>query len=238
VAGAVALAVIVEARRLRAAPKAVARHASWGSAFALWLYAAAFSEAYVDLTAGTGALLLFGAVQLTMLSTAFARGERFGALQWLGLALAVGGIVVLVLPGVSRPPLTAALSMGLAGVAWGAYSLRGRGTTDPIAANAGNFWRASVLGLAVAVVRARSLQFDPAGAAYAVVSGALASGCGYAVWYAVLPRLRATSAATVQLAVPVLTAFAGVALLGEPSTLRLAVATAAVLGGVAATLRR
>lgn len=258
IAGALALAASVALRGRRGLPggerpspgnfpggspvplseRAAARHGSWRSAFALWLYAAAFSEAYVELTAGTGALLLFGAVQLTMLSTAFVRGERFGAQQWLGLALALVGLVVLLLPGVSRPPLAAALSMALAGVAWGSYSLRGRGTTDPIAANAGNFWRASVFGLAVGVLRARTLQFDPAGAGYAVVSGALASGCGYALWYAVLPRLHATSAATVQLAVPVLTALAGVALLGEPSTLRLAVATVAVLGGVAATLRR
>jgi drug/metabolite transporter (DMT)-like permease len=223
------------ARPLRRSP---AGHGSWRSALALWLYAAAFSEAYVALTAGTGALLLFGAVQLTMLSTAFARGERFRVRQSLGLALAVGGLVVLVLPGVARPALGAALWMALAGVAWGVYTLRGRSARDAIAVNAGNFWRASILALAVGVLRTGSLDFDASGAGYAVASGALASGCGYALWYAVLPRLAATTAATVQLAVPVLAALAGVLLLGEPLTVRLAVASVAVLGGVAATLRR
>jgi len=250
-AGALALALIVAARRRRDARSALAAssapvarvaaargHGSWPSACALWLYAAAFSEAYVALTAGTGALLLFGAVQLTMLSTAFVRGARFTARQWSGFALAVGGLVVLVLPGVARPPLVAATSMAVAGVAWGVYSLRGRSATDAIAVNAGNFWRASVLALAVGGLRAGALRFDAAGVGYALASGALASGCGYALWYTVLPRLHATSAATVQLAVPVLAALAGVALLDEPSTLRLALAASAVLGGVAATLRR
>jgi drug/metabolite transporter (DMT)-like permease len=149
---------------------------------------------------------------------------------------------LLVLPGVARPSLGAAASMAVAGIAWGVYSVRGRGTADPLGVTAGNFWRASVLALAVGavfvfVLRARSLELDLTGVGYAVTSGALTSGCGYAIWYAVLPRLHATSAATVQLAVPILAALAGVALLDEPLTPRLVIASALVLGGVAATLR-
>ena len=214
---------------------------SWPSAAALFVYAAAFSFAYTVLRAGTGALLLFGVVQLTMVGYGVWRGERFSGVQTLGLMAALGGLVYLVLPGLSAPPLGPALLMALAGAAWGVYSLRGRGSRDPAAVSAGNFVRtvplAAALVLLVLLLPGTNLRVDGLGAVYAVLSGALTSGLGYLVWYAALPSLKATSAATVQLSVPVLAALGGVLLLGEPITLRLAVASLLILGGIALILR-
>jgi len=239
--GAIALWLIV---RLRASPKA--RAGSWPSALALFAYAAAFSFAYLSLTAATGALLLFGAVQATMIGAGIARGERLSTPQWLGVVVAGAGLVGLLLPGLTAPPLGGALLMIAAGIAWGVYSLRGRApaaaTVDPTVANAGNFARATPMALAllgVAFLAPReAVRFDAAGAGYALASGAITSGLGYAVWYAALKGLRATSAATVQLSVPVLTAMAGVVLLAEPLTLRVALASVAVLGGIALVVFR
>jgi drug/metabolite transporter (DMT)-like permease len=239
--GAIALWLIV---RLRASPQA--RAGSWPSALALFAYAAAFSFAYLSLTAATGALLLFGAVQATMIGAGIARGERLSTLQWLGVVVAGAGLVGLLLPGLTAPPLGGALLMIAAGIAWGVYSLRGRApaaaTVDPTVANAGNFARATpmaLLLLGVAFLAPReAVRFDAAGAGYALASGAITSGLGYAVWYAALKGLRATSAATVQLSVPVLTAMAGVVLLAEPLTLRVALASVAVLGGIALVVFR
>ena len=214
---------------------------SWPSAVAQFAYAAGFSFAYLALTAGTGALVLFGAVQLTMTGWGLAHGERLSGAQWAGLAVALGGLVVLLAPGLEAPPLGPALLMGGAGAAWGAYSLRGRGARRPAAESAGNFVRAAALGLGLvavaAVVPGGAVRLDGAGLAYAVVSGGVTSGLGYVGWYAVLPALRATSAATVQLSVPVLAALGGLAVLGEPVTARLAFATAATLGGIAVVIR-
>lgn len=226
--GALALWLIVALRNGRAASEG-----SWPSALALFCYAAPFSFAYVSLSAGAGALLLFGAVQATMILWGWWRGERLNARQLGGLALAVGGLAYLMLPGIAAPPLGGALLMIAAGVSWGAYSLRGRGAARPLVATAGNFLRAAPLGIALGIVALPWLSFDLAGLGYAVASGALASGAGYAVWYAALPGLRAASAATVQLSVPVIVALGGVLLLGEPITLRLALASAAILGGIA-----
>ena len=232
-AGAVVLAAVVRARGHAAS-------GSWASAVALFAYAAAFSYAYLGLGAGTGALVLFGAVQLTMIGAGLRAGERLGAVQWAGLAAAAGGLVVLVAPGVTAPPLGAAALMAVSGVAWGAYSLRGRRAGDPAAETAGNFSRAAVLGLGLAGLAALmgGPRVDAAGLGYAVASGALTSGLGYLAWYAVLPALRATSAATVQLSVPVLAALGGVLFLAEPVTLRLVLASAATLGGIALVLRQ
>jgi drug/metabolite transporter (DMT)-like permease len=213
-------------------------HGDWPSALALFAYAAAFSYAYLGLSAATGALLLFGAVQLTMLGRAFALGERLDARQWLGLGAAIAGLLVLLLPGVQAPPLlNAALMLG-AGVAWGLYSLRGRGNRDPLRTTAGNFLRALPLAVVLALVGWRGLQFGTTGVLAALASGALASGVGYALWYAALPSLRASSAGILQLSVPVLAALGGITLLGEPLGWRFALAAALTLGGVAlATLR-
>lgn len=232
VSGALVLALLIGLRR-----PAQLRVGSWASAAALFAYAIAFSYAYIGLSAGTGALILFGAVQASMLGWALLRGERFGALQMLGFALAIAGLVALLLPGLSAPPLGSALLMLLAGVAWGVYSLRGRGAGDPTAATAGNFLRAvPMAGAATAIALLLvpvSVQVDLSGSLYAVASGALTSGLGYAIWYRALPQLRASTAATVQLSVPVITALAGVILLSEPVSLRLVLASVAVLGGVA-----
>lgn len=206
---------------------------SWPSAFALFAYAAAFSFAYVSLPTGVGALLLFGAVQATMIFAGLRAGERLNGRQGAGLALAVGGLGYLLLPGLSAPPLGGSLLMLAAGIAWGVYSLRGRGTADPLGATAGNFLRAAPLGIGLSVAALPWMQVDAAGAGYAVLSGALASGAGYAVWYAALRGLDATHAATVQLAVPVIAAAGGTLLLDEPVTLRLMLASMAILGGIA-----
>lgn len=211
---------------------------SWPMAAMLFAYAALFSFAYRDLTAATGALLLFGAVQLTMSAWGLWQGERLAGLRLVGLAIAVAGLVVLLLPGLAAPPpLAAGLMLG-AGFSWGIYSLLGRGAGEPVAATGGNFLR-SVAFAAVLVLAAASQQrIDPAGAAYAVVSGAITSGLGYVLWYAALPALAATSAATVQLSVPAIAALGGAVLLAEPLTPRLLLASAAILGGIALTIRR
>ncbi len=213
---------------------------TWISAAALFAYAAGFSFAYRSLGAATGALLLFGAVQATMIGHGLARGERLGPRQALGLALALTGLVVLLRPGLSAPPPLAAALMLVAGMAWGVYSLRGRGAGDPTRVTAGNFLRATPFALALSLALATHAlpTIDASGAAYAIASGALTSGVGYAIWYAALPDLGATRAATVQLSVPILTAFGGVLMLGETASPRLALAAAAILGGIALVLRR
>jgi len=206
---------------------------NWASALALFAYAAAFSFAYITLSAGTGALLLFGAVQATMILWGFRKGESLHLRQFAGLTVALAGLVALLLPGLSAPPLGGALLMLGAGVAWGIYSLRGRGTSDAISATTGNFLRAIPFAVGLSVALIPWMRFDPAGTAYAVLSGAIASGVGYVIWYTALPSLKAASAASVQLSVPVLTAAGGILLLGEPLTLRFLLASIAVLGGIA-----
>jgi drug/metabolite transporter (DMT)-like permease len=228
VSGAVCLWLIVQIRK---GPSGKA--GSWRSAFALFGYATLFSFAYLRLTAGTGALLLFGAVQATMILWALRKGERLRLGQVAGLLLALAGLVTLVFPGLSAPPLGAALLMLGAGIAWGVYSLRGKGSGDPLCATAGNFLRAAPMAALLSIVMLGSANFDRAGICYAVASGALASGIGYAIWYTVLPALKASGAATVQLSVPVLAAAGGIVFLGEQLTLRFILASAAVLGGIA-----
>jgi drug/metabolite transporter (DMT)-like permease len=206
---------------------------NWISAFALFAYAAGFSFAYVSLPTASGALLLFGAVQATMIGHGIWKGERLLRLQLVGLALALGGLVGLLLPGLSAPPLYGSVLMLGAGVAWGVYSLRGKGAGDPTRVTAGNFLRAVPISAGLSVLMLGGASVDSAGFWYAVFSGALASGVGYAIWYTALPALKATSAATVQLSVPVIAALGGVVFLGEPITLRLALASVAILGGIA-----
>ena len=231
VSGAVVLAVIVRFRSERASPG----RADWLAAVMLFAYVMCFSFAYVSLPAGTGALILFGAVQLTMLSVGLRSGEKFGYAAWLGLALAVAGLFYLVSPGIAAPPLLGAALMAIAGVAWGMYSLRGRSLTDPLAATAGNFARATLLAPLLSllfIVNARAYT-DAAGVALGIASGALTSGIGYVIWYAALRRLSAMRAATVQLSVPLIAAFGGVVFLSEAITPRLTVASTAILGGIA-----
>ena len=218
---------------------------SWLSALALFVYAAGFSFAYVSLTAATGALLLFGVVQTSMIGWGLWRGERLQALQWLGLAAASAGLVWLLLPGLTAPSLSAGVLMASAGVAWAVYTLRGRrvGTGmgsgaggaahDATTVTAGNFLRAAPLALATSALLWPLARWDTHGALLALASGGVASGLGYAVWYTALRGLSATRAAIVQLTVPALTTAGGVMLLGEPLTPHLLGASTAVLGGVA-----
>jgi drug/metabolite transporter (DMT)-like permease len=228
VSGAIALWLLTRRR-----PLLRSQAGSWGSAGALFAYAIAFSYAYVALSAATGALLLFGAVQATMIGYGRYRGERFHGWQGVGFGLAVAGLLGLLLPGVTAPPLFGASLMLGAGVAWGIYSLRRKGAGDASLTTASNFARAVPAALVVALIALPWMSVDARGLAYALASGALTSGIGYVIWYAVLPSLSATTAATVQLSVPVIAAFGGVVLLGEQPTLRLALASVAILGGVA-----
>jgi len=206
---------------------------NWWSALALFIYAAAFSFAYVDLSAGTGALLLFGAVQATMILWGLHKGERLDLIQIVGFIVAVTGLIVLASPGLSAPPLTGSILMLGAGVAWGIYSLRGKGETNPASVTAGNFARAVPFAAAVSIIFVPWFHVDLAGVSYAIISGAITSGLGYVIWYSALPDLKAASAATVQLSVPVLAATGGILLLGEPLTLRYLLASIAILGGIA-----
>jgi drug/metabolite transporter (DMT)-like permease len=230
-AGAAVLALVLAMRR-----PVPPRPADWRPVVALFVYMAFFSFAYLSLSAGTGALVLFGAVQLTMFSVALRRGEHFSPVSWFGLLLAIAGLVYLVAPGITAPdPLGAAL-MALAGIAWGSYSLLGRSASDPAAATAWNFIYSLPLVIVLSLVFVADATVTTRGAALAVASGAIASGLGYVVWYAALQGLRATSAATVQLSAPVLAAIGGAVLLAEDVSLRLALASIATLGGVAVVL--
>ncbi|CAJ0706052.1 MAG: DMT family transporter [Ralstonia sp.] len=232
VSGAVVLAVLARA----GAGRAPLARVDWAAATMLFVYVVFFSFAYLTLSAGTGALILFGAVQLTMLAAGLRAGERFEALGWAGFALAAGGLVYLVSPGVTAPtPLGAAL-MTVAGIAWGVYSLRGRGLDNPLAATAGNFLRAAPMALALSMLLYDRAHASPAGILLALASGALTSAIGYVIWYAALKGLSAIRAAAVQLSVPPIAAFGAVLFLAEPLTPRLAAASAAILGGIALVL--
>lgn len=241
--GAVVLYFIMQIRRALIVDRAVSplivtrhlflRDGNWISALTLFIYAAAFSFAYISLPAGTGALLLFGAVQAAMIFWGIHRGERLHAIQLAGLALALVGLVVLLFPGLSAPPINGSILMLTAGVAWGIYSLRGKAETNPAGATAGNFLRAVPFAFVLSIALFPWARFDRAGVVYAVLSGGIASGVGYIIWYSALSGLKAASAATVQLSVPVFAAAGGMLLLGEPLALRFFLASVAVLGGIA-----
>ncbi len=228
ISGALTLWLLVRVRR-----GVQSGQGNWASALALFCYAAGFSFAYVSLPASTGALLLFGAVQATMIGYGLWSGESLHKGQVAGLALALAGLVGLLLPGLSAPPLSGSLLMLAAGVAWGIYSLRGKGAGDPTRVTAGNFLRAAPMAAVLGAVMLPHASLDAAGVGFALASGALTSGLGYAIWYSALPALKATQASIVQLSVPVLAALGGVAFLGESITLRLALAAVAILGGIA-----
>jgi len=231
--GAAALWLIVKMRHASGRADYRRIHGNWLSALALFAYSAAFSFAYVDLSAGTGALLLFGAVQATMILWGLHKGEQLDAIEIVGFIVAVTGLIVLVFPSLSAPPLIGSILMLGAGVAWGIYSLRGKGEKNLASVTAGNFVRAVPLAAAVSIISVHWLHIDLAGVSYAMISGAITSGLGYVIWYSALQDLKAASAATVQLSVPVLAATGGVLLLGEPLTLRYLLASIAILGGIA-----
>lgn len=229
-------AVLVLVVRLRGGSSVAG--GGWAPALWLFIYAVTFSFAYVGLPAGVGALLLFGSVQATMIGVGLWRGERLSARQWLGLVLATGGLVALLLPGLSAPPPGSAALMLAAGVGWGAYSLHGKNARAASVATAGNFVRAVPFAALLLVVCAAQLSVSTVGLALALCSGAITSGLGYIVWYTVLPRLRSSAAASVQLSVPLLAALGGTLLLGEDWTERLAWTGLAILGGIALVVLR
>ena len=234
-AGAVFLAILARPRKASAGPDF---RVPLIGALLLFLYAAPFSFAYVRLTTGTGALILFGAVQLTMIGVGILSGERPRTLEWTGLIVALAGLIGLTLPGITAPPPLAALLMALAGVAWGGYSLRGRRSSTPLLDTGASFALATPIGMALALLALidRPATLTTEGVLYATLSGALASGAGYAAWYAALPRLSATRAGTIQLAVPVLTALAGTLFLSEGISFRLVISALAILGGIALSI--
>jgi len=213
------------------------KYGSWRSTLALFVYATTLSFAYRSIAAGAGALMLVGAVQVTMMSAGFIAGESMNRLQSVGFAAAMAGLLVLVLPGVETPSVLDSVLMLASGIAWGVYSLFGRGVTDPIAATCGNFLRAALLASGLTLVALPWMKLDGRGVLYAVLSGALASGLGYVMWYRVLQHMRAMTASTVQLSAPVITTLAGVVLLNEAVTPSLLIASLLILGGIALVLR-
>jgi drug/metabolite transporter (DMT)-like permease len=209
-----------------------ASRGSWPASLALFLYAIAFSYAYITLDTGTGALILFGAVQITMILLSILSGNRLHATEWIGVGIAFAGFVYLVLPGVSAPSLIGFLLMSVAGIAWGIYTLKGRGSSDPLADTSYNFLRTTPMVLMLAILVLPEAQFSTEGILLAVVSGAITSGIGYTIWYAALGGISTTQAAVVQLSVPVLAALGGVVFSGETITWRMTSSGALILGGI------
>ena len=211
--------------------------ASIKMSLALFIYAAGFSYAYINLTAASGALILFACVQLTMLAVALFQGERFSAMQMGGMCVAFAGLVYLLLPGLNAPPLSSATLMAVAGIAWGAYSIWGKSAGAPMPVTAGNFLLALVPALILAVFDFDPHHWTPTTLIYAIASGAITSGLGYALWYRVLPHIKTSQAASVQLSVPVITAVLAVVFIAEPLTLRIIIASVAILGGIYLVIR-
>ena len=236
VSGAVALIPI--ARLFDEPKKSPKTSGSWLSGFALFAYAAAFSLAYVSLSAGIGALILFGSVQITMVVAALKSGESFGPAQWLGSVVAMGGLITLVMPGISAPSPLGALLMCAAGIAWGMYSIRGKGVPAPIAMTAGNFARAAPMAVIASVVAVSRIHMEPLGILLALISGIVTSGLGYVLWYQALRSLTISQASIVQLIVPVLAAFGGIVFLAEQISVRLITASVLILGGIALAVKK
>lgn len=233
-----ALILVPVSRLLTKQPPNQREKGSWASGLALFAYAITFSLAYVSLDAGMGALILFGAVQATMICAGWKSGERPHPLQWLGLATALGGLIYLVLPGLTAPDPIGAVLMMVSGLSWGVYSIRGKGVTAPIPLTAGNFMRAIPMAVTASVTA--FILTHPysreTGVVLALLSGTVTSGLGYVLWYKVLRTLTTTQAAVVQLLVPVLAAFGGVMLLAEQVSVRLVISGALILGGVATAI--
>jgi drug/metabolite transporter (DMT)-like permease len=204
--------VLVLISRLIKEPKnkPAKKQGSWGSGFALFAYAAAFSLAYISLSTGMGAIILFGSVQVTMIAAALKSGEKLSLAQWIGSVIAIGGLVYLVLPGISAPDPLGALLMAISGIAWGIYSIRGKGISAPVDMTSGNFTRSAPMAFIASMIAIFSIHLEPYGILLALISGIVTSGLGYVIWYMALRDLTTTQASVVQLTVPVLAAFGGV----------------------------
>lgn len=235
-AGAAVLIIIIRAKHRKADTQKVS--GSWAASLMLCLYAVTFSYAYITLDTATGALILFGAVQITMILLAIVAGERLQRREWLGLFIAFAGFVTLVLPGVTAPSVAGFLLMAAAGIAWGGYTLKGRRSTQPLLDTGWNFIRALPCVAVLALVALPQSSLTATGVLLAALSGGIASGVGYTIWYAALNGLSASQAATVQLLVPVIAAAGGVVIVSEPLTLRLVLASTLILGGIALTVAR
>lgn len=233
VSGAIVLLVIVHINK-----PAIPLKGSAVGALALFLYAVGFSFAYINMDAGVGALILFGSVQVTMIWYGLMHGESMSMWRWTGLLLAILGLVILLLPSASAPPIQSALLMVVAGVAWGIYSLVGRGTTSPLSMTAGNFVYTVPMVIGLIWLFSTTLSIDKKGITLAIASGAICSGLGYSVWYKVLPKLQSTNAATIQLSVPVLAMILGFLLLNERITMMMLLASFAIISGIAMVVKR
>ncbi len=234
VSGAVILSIIFT---LFGKKESETKRGNWFSAFFLFAYAVCFSFAYTSLTTATGALILFGSVQTTMIVFALLKGERPRVLEWIGLIFALGGLVYLVFPGLSAPPVVSSVLMSFAGISWGFYTLRGKGSVNPLADTTGNFVRAVPMVLIVSIPFYANIHLSNKGILLAILSGGIASGLGYSVWYAALKFHTATRAAILQLSVPIIAASGGILFLSEEITLRLLIATALILGGISLTVK-
>lgn len=247
ISGAVTLLLLVFMFRQASTTKEVMQSGDWTSATALFVYAAGFSFAYIVLPAGLGALLLFGSVQVTMMVYSLFSGERLANIQWLGFITAIIGLVYLLFPDSNNIQvdsinswLVASLLMILAGMAWGVYSIKGKKAVNATLSTTDNFLRASLMSIVcfcIYLFTNQALQMSEQGLLLALISGAITSGMGYAIWYAVLPSLKGTSAASMQLSVPVFASLAGVVLLGETLSLSIVIASIMILGGVGLVIK-
>ncbi|HDZ71945.1 MAG TPA: DMT family transporter [Aurantimonas coralicida] len=233
--GAAVLALLLVNANRKSVP-AVRLPGGWPSALALFVYAVAFSYAYLQLGAAVGALVLFASVQATMIAWGLIRGERPGLSEIAGLTIAFAAFVYWIAPALVTPALLGTVLMIASGVAWGVYSLRGRAATDPMGETAGNFIRTVPLAIPLIALSAFQSGMTTAGIVIAIASGAVTSGLGYVLWYRALPGLTATRASIVQLTVPVIAALGGVLFLAEALTLRFVLAATLILGGIALAL--
>jgi drug/metabolite transporter (DMT)-like permease len=231
--GAVALAIICIGLRR---DLVIANRGSWLAAAMLFLYAAGFSFAYVSLGAASGALILFGCVQGTMIAVALYRGDRPTVVELLGWFCAIAGLTALLLPGATAPPVPAAAMMATAGIAWGVYSILGKKESDALAATTANFLRSVIFAIPLVAMSFSHSRFEAAGVLLAICSGALTSGLGYVIWYVAITHLTSLRAALVQLSVPAITALGGVILLAEPLSPRVTLSGTAIIGGVLVAL--
>lgn len=227
--GTIVLLLIVAATRNSAADTT---KGSWGASFMLFLYAATFSYAYVSLDTGTGALILFGSVQITMILLSLISGARLHLTEWAGVAIAFTGFVYLILPGVTTPSTTGFALMTVSGIAWGIYTLKGRGSKNPLLDTAYNFLRTTPLVIILAIIAMNTLNYSTGGIVLALLSGGITSGIGYTIWYIALGSLTSTQAAVLQLSVPLIAALGGVIFVSEAITFRLMISATLVLGGI------